>query len=364
MSSYIRALGIANPGKPISQKEIASFMVKAHGLTGDKKNKLEALYRSTGISNRYSVISDYSESGERNFFPGTDDLEPFPSTGRRMELFREKAIDLSLEAVGHCIDQGVVLNEITHLITVSCTGMYAPGLDVDLVNRLNMPSHTHRTAINYMGCYAAINALKLANSICQADSTASVMIVSVELCSIHFQKANTEDNYLANSIFGDGAAVAVVSSQPSENTCLEIDRFYSDILPNGESEMTWTIDDFGFQMKLSSYVPDVIKEGIEELVMRFLSKENLNLNDIDFFAIHPGGKRILEEVEGVLKIESEKNEHARNILRNYGNMSSPTVLFVINSLISSISAADKGKLVLAMAFGPGLTIELALLKVA
>jgi len=364
MRSYIKAIGIANPGDPIPQKSIASFMAKAHGLTGAKKEKLEALFRSTGISNRYSVIEDYAGNGHRRFFPSTDNLEPFPSTKSRMELYRDKAIDLSIEAINNCLKDAIPKENISHLITVSCTGMYAPGLDVDLVTRLGVGSTTSRTAINYMGCYAAINALKLANSICLADNKANVLIVCTELCSIHFQKENSEDNYLANSIFGDGAAAVLVGPQSESRAIFEIQDFYSDILQNGRSEMAWTIDDFGFQMKLSSYVPDIIRNGISDLTHAFLKKAKLGLDDIDYFAIHPGGKRILDEIEDVLELDNSINQHARGVLKKYGNMSSPTVLFVLESLISTLSDEDSGKLVLVMAFGPGLTLELALLKVA
>ena len=348
---------------PIPQKKIASFMVKAHGLEGENQFKLEALFRSTGISNRYSVISDYSGNGHRDFFPSTHNLEPFPSTKMRMNLFRDKAVDLSVKAVHDCLDNKYPVQQITHLITVSCTGMYAPGLDIDLVNRLSLPGTTSRTAINYMGCYAAINALKIADSICKADSVANVLVVCVELCSIHFQKVNSEDNYLANSIFGDGAAAVLISSDSPGKPDLELVSFYSDILDNGKADMAWTIDDFGFQMTLSSYVPGVIRKGIAGLMQRFLSGNNLELKDIDFFAIHPGGKRILDEIESELGMEKSKNQYAREVLKNYGNMSSPTVLFVVKSLLSIIKENDKGKIILVMAFGPGLTIETGLLRV-
>jgi predicted naringenin-chalcone synthase len=363
MGSYIKAIGTANPGQPIPQKSIASFMVKAHGLEGQEQSKLEALFRSTGISSRYSVISDYSGNGQRNFFPKTNNLEPFPSTKMRMDLFRNKAVDLSLRAVYDCLGNKFQLNQITNLITVSCTGMYAPGLDIDLVTQLGLPSTTSRSAINYMGCYAAINALRIADSICKSDVAAKVLVVCVELCSIHFQKVNSEDNYLANSIFGDGAAAVLISSGMTKEMDLELLSFYSDILDYGKEEMAWTIDDFGFQMKLSSYVPDVIRKGIAELTYRFLSGNNLELKDIDFFAIHPGGKRILDEIESELGMEKSKNQYAREVLKNYGNMSSPTVLFVVKSLLSIIKKNDKGKIILVMAFGPGLTIETVLLRV-
>jgi len=362
MGSYIKAIGIANPGNSISQRDIASFMVNAHKLVDGEKSKLEALFRSTGISSRFSVIEDYRNNGVRDFFPAGTKLEPFPSTKIRMELFREKAVDLSLAAINNCLGDEQVSDTISHLITVSCTGMYAPGLDVDLVKKLNLPGSTQRTAINYMGCYAAINALKIANSICLADSGANVLIVCTELCSIHFQKENTEDNYLANSLFGDGSAAVLVSGSRSDNVSLKILDFRSDIFEDSEREMGWTIDDFGFQMKLTSHVPEIIKSKIKKFITHFLSNQNLTIDDVDLFAIHPGGKRILEEIELELEIEKERNNYAHRVLRNYGNMSSPTILFVLKLIMDSLSSKDQNKKILGMAFGPGLTIEAVLFE--
>lgn len=364
MGSYITNLGTANPERKISQQDIAKFMVRAHGMVDGERTKLKALYRATGIQFRYSVIGDYAASSDFTFYPDSPDLEPFPSTSRRMEIFKEEAVALSVEAVKDCLkDSDINLKQITHLITVSCTGMYAPGLDIDLVNTLPLKSNVERTAINYMGCYAAFNALKIARAICNNDADSKVLIVCTELCSIHFQKLKIEDNLLANALFGDGSAAVLVEGKPNKIPGLSITNFQCEILKEGERDMAWKIDDFGFQMKLSTYVPEVIKRGITKLTLDLLSKFNLTLEDIDYFAIHPGGKKILNEIEKELKISKEQNRYAHYVLKNYGNMSSPTVLFVLKMIFDEIGENEKDSNIMSFAFGPGLTLEGMLLKV-
>lgn len=353
--SYITAIGTANPGEGILQSNIEDMMILAHGLTKKEVPRLRALYRASGIIKRYSVIRDISTEKGSGFFHDNNMLEIFTGTGSRMKFYKLHALPLSLEAINSCFESIDVYTEsITHLITVSCTGMYAPGLDIDLVNSIGLKSTVARSAINYMGCYAAFSALKIADAICQSDVQAKVLIVCVELCSIHFQRCKTDENMLVNALFGDGAAAVLVENSPIGNTNLEILDSHCDILTEGETEMAWNIDDNGFQMKLSSYVPELIKTGIGKLTQDLLKKLQLNLKDINQFAIHPGGKKILEVIEQELQLTKENNKHAYKVLRNYGNMSSPTVLFVLRSMLSELKNDEK---ILGVAFGPGLTLE-------
>ena len=359
--SYITAIGTANPGEGIPQSKIEEYMILAHDLTEKEVPRLRALYRASGITRRYSVIPDYNMGKESGFFPENNMLEHFPGTGSRMKLYQQQALPLSLTAINSCFDSvEVETTSITHLITVSCTGMYAPGLDIDLVNSLGLKSTVARSAINYMGCYAAFSALKIADAICKSDVKAKVMIVCVELCSIHFQKCKTDDNMLVNALFGDGAAAVLVEPSPVGNTNLEILNSHCDILPKGETEMAWNIDDHGFQMKLSSYVPEIIKTGIGKLTENLLKELRLDIKDINHFAFHPGGKKILEVIEQELQLTKENNKHAYNVLRNHGNMSSPTVLFVLKSMLAELKNDEK---ILGVAFGPGLTLESMLFRV-
>lgn len=361
--SYITSIGIANPEHHIEQTAIANFMVRAMKLSEDDERKLRALHRMSGIETRYSVLNDYSKTEGFEFYSNTSDA--FPSTKQRAELFQKYAIHLATSSAEKCLSQiaDIKRSEISHLVVVSCTGLYAPGLDIDLVKVLGLKSSIERTCVNFMGCYAAFNALKLAHSFCQQNTHGKVLVVCVELCSIHFQREATEDNLLANSLFADGSAALLVEAQPREGINLKPISFFCDIATSGEHDMAWSIGDFGFEMRLSSYVPEVIKGGIKKLTASLLQKINFQLSDISFFAIHPGGKKILEAIETELSISKEQNQFAYQVLKNYGNMSSPTVLFVLHELASTLQAADSGKKILSFAFGPGLTLESMVLEV-
>lgn len=199
----------------------------------------------------------------------------------------------------------------------------------------------------------------------QANPDAKVLVVCVELCSIHFQKADTLDNRLANALFADGAAALVIQGSKKPGIRLSPVAYYSDVLPNGSEDMAWSVGNLGFEMKLSSYVPDVIKNGVKEIGEALLTKMNppVDISKIKYFAIHPGGRKILEAVESELGISKEKNRFAYHVLNNYGNMSSPTILFVLKELIQQLSPEDHDEYVFAMAFGPGITLESILLKV-
>lgn len=363
--SFITSIGTANPIHRLRQVDIARFMIRAMNLGGDDARKLSALFRATGIDTRYSVLEDYSRSEHFHFYENTPDMEPFPSTKRRLELYRKHALALSLEAVSRCLAERSEIRKdsITHLIVVSCTGMYAPGLDIDLTKALGLRSGVERTCINFMGCYAAFNALKLAHAACSANPQSKVLIVCTELCSIHFQKENTEDNILANALFADGSAAVLVESEASGAPSLQLEKFECELATEGEHDMAWTVGDLGFEMRLSSYVPEVIRTGIKNLTRSLLSKVQKNFSDISYFAIHPGGKKILEAIEQELGINRDQNKHAYDVLRNYGNMSSPTVLFVLDQVRKNLIPSDHKKKILSFAFGPGLTLESMILQI-
>lgn len=361
--SFITAIGTATPAHQFSQSVIADFMVRAMQLDEPAAKKLRALYRATGIESRYSVLPDYGKTGDYEFYANTKDLSPMPSTKKRLEFFRKHAVALSKESALNAINgsANVAAKDITHLIVVSCTGMYAPGLDIDLVKALGLRPDVQRTCINFMGCYAAFNALKLADSFCGNDSEAKVLIICTELCSLHFQNENTQDNLLANALFGDGSASLLVEGKARKGLNLKPEIFRCDIAPNGEEDMAWTVGDLGFEMKLSAYVPDIIQSGIKELTNKLLGSGKIS--DITYFAIHPGGKKILEVIEKELGLSHEQNAHAYGVLKKYGNMSSPTVVFVLKELCRNLNGVDHNKRILSFAFGPGLTMESMVLSV-
>jgi alpha-pyrone synthase len=363
--SFITAIGTANPSNKISQSTIAEFMIDSMRLNEEDARKLRALYRITGIEYRYSIIEDYGKIEGFDFYPDNSNGLPFPSTQKRMELFQENSLPLSLAAIQQCLSTHSEPDpaSFTHLIVVSCTGLYAPGLDIDLVKSLGMSSSIQRLCINFMGCYAAFNALKLADTFCQTRPDAKVLMVCTELCSIHFQRENNLDNMLSNALFADGSAALVIESEPRAGINLSPESFFCDLASEGETDMAWTIGDAGFEMKLSSYVPEIIRKGIKGLTRSLMSKITQNVSDVSYFAIHPGGKKILEVIEQELSLTREQNIHAYEILKRYGNMSSPTVLFVLQEIWKTLKPQDDQKKILSFAFGPGLTLESMLLKI-
>jgi alpha-pyrone synthase len=364
--SYITSIGTATPEIKISQADVAALMTETLEMEEMESVRLSALYRATGIQHRYTVIEDYSRTnGSFEFFPNTAGMEPFPTIGPRMRLYEKFALKLALKAVADCLNPvNIDLKKITHVITVSCTGLYAPGLDIELVEKLKLDPSVQRTCINFMGCYAAFNALKVADWACKANGNAKVLIVCVELCSLHFLKNKNPDQMISNALFGDGAAAVLIEAKkPGKGNSLSMESFYCSLALDGKNDMAWHITDHGFEMTLSSYVPELIKGGIKNLADKLLKNINMELSSIDYFAIHPGGKRILESIEDELGLSKDDNRYAYEVLKNYGNMSSPTILFVIQSIFKDLKKADDGKNILSFAFGPGLTLESMLLKV-
>jgi predicted naringenin-chalcone synthase len=357
MNNHIVSIGTASPGKAIPQLKISEFMKIAHGLDSIDSRKLNFIYKHSGISSRHSVLDDFNHSDPKdfNFFPKNKDLDPFPSTKQRMEEFRTQAFPLAKSAITQCLQDGLTYpNEITHMILVSCTGMFAPGLELEIIDKMGFPANVERYSIHFMGCYASFNALKLADRICDSSPDAKVLIVSVELCTLHFQKEYNEDNLLANAIFGDGAAAALVTNNSKG---LKIKSYDSRVFKEGEQDMAWTIGDFGFEMKLSKYVPELLQKGLESIHDDL--EKLYNLSEIKNFAVHPGGKQILQKVESAFKITASQNLHSHKVLDQFGNMSSATILFVLKHWLED--ELMDGSL-LALGFGPGLTLETLLLE--
>jgi predicted naringenin-chalcone synthase len=282
-----------------------------------------------------------------------------------MELYKQHAVPLCIEAIENCLFsyKEFDTSQLTHLITVSCTGMYAPGIDIELIEAIGLPTHIQRTAINFMGCYAAFNALKAADAICKANADAKVLIVCVELCTLHFQKHKTEDHLLSNALFADGAAAAVMEAKPKKECSISIESAYCDLYFTGKHDMAWHIGNFGFEMTLSAYIPELIQQGIRNLAEKLLKHLKLTIADIHLFAVHPGGRRILEVIEQQLGMKKEDNRYAYHTLKEFGNMSSPTILFVLKALWNDLQQSDAGKNILSFAFGPGLTLESMLMRV-
>lgn len=332
-------------------------MQKIYAMNESENRKLRFLYKQSGIDCRYSVVGDYSRNiTDWKFYPQSENLEPFPGLEQRMMWYNKYAASLSVDAIRKCIDDKIKSDEITHLITVSCTGMSAPGLDLQIVELMHLPKNVFRTSVNFMGCYAAIHALKLANSICIAEPNAKVIIVCTELCTLHFQRAPTMDNIASSLLFSDGSAAALITSDNNNSKGIRLKNFYSEILSKGKKDMAWELSSTGFLMTLSNYVPDLLEEDFATFTETALHQNDLTLNDVTHWCIHPGGKRILEAVEKSLDITKEQLEPSYKILQEYGNMSSATILFVLEKMMNDIDY-NKSNTIFSAGFGPGLTLE-------
>ncbi len=337
------------------QKDIVQFMSKAYDLDEIEKRKLSFLYNRSGIDTRYSIFNDFSLNEEKEIFFLPDDKSScFHSLEERMKIFNVEALKLSLCSIKECIADFIEPHEITHLITVSCTGMSAPGLDLQIAEALDLSPNLFRTSVNFMGCYAAIHALKLARMICDTTPGANIIIADTELCTLHFQNEYTLDNAASGLLFGDGSAAVLVSNKIKTLGSVSIKGFYSQVEYKGKKDMSWQLSSKGFLMTLSGYVPQLIEEDIDILVSASLSHYNINKTDITHWCIHPGGKKILKVIEQKLGLEKDDLCFSKTVLAKYGNMSSPTILFVLKEMMQHL---QKGANIFGLAFGPGLTME-------
>jgi alpha-pyrone synthase len=365
--SRILAIGTANPPYRHSQEGILQFMQELNAGDSATVSKLHMIYKKSNIDSRYSPLPDYSSvhSG-RSLYPSTADLEPFPGISRRMSLFEEHALPLSLNAVEACLQKVPEFqrSRITHLVTVTCTGLSAPGLDIELLKALGLKSNVQRTSVNFMGCYAAVHGIKMADYICRADKDAAVLVVCTELCTLHFQKLVEDDHLIANSLFADGSAALLVCGEatPAPAKSLSLQGFYAEIESSGEKDMAWRVAETGFVMTLSSYIPKVVERSIRMFFDRALQKYGVSREDIRHWALHPGGKRVIDAVASQLGLSEELQKPTSDVLSEYGNMSSATLVFVLESLWENTIDWEKEETVFAIAFGPGITMETMLLK--
>lgn len=329
-------------------------MQKAYKLDANDSRKLAFLYSQSEIQNRYSVLPDFAQPEEDWAF--VEAGSPERCLNSRMNLFELNACKLSVAAIQDCINKIIEPQEITHLITVSCTGMSAPGLDLQITEQLGLSKKLFRTSVNFMGCYAAIHAMKIGKMICDSTKNAKVIIVCTEICTIHFQKQFSLDNAASSLLFGDGSAALLLSNSIPATNQLTIKSFYSEVSYKGKDDMSWQISNTGFLMKLSAYIPQLIQEDIGNLVQNALLETNLKQDDITHWCIHPGGRKILDVIQSKLSLDAEDLCCAKSVLSKYGNMSSPTILFVLKEIMNS-SLPSSPTNIFGVAFGPGLTME-------
>ena len=360
--STIISIGTAIPKYGSSQSNILKFMQKAYNNELASR-KLNILFHNSGIKNRYSVIPDFTNEQPEDVFFRSD--QPLPDVTKRIDVFKKQAVSLAIDAIGNSLERlNTIISEFepTHLITVTCTGIYAPGLDTEIINQMNLPIDIFRTSINFMGCNAAFPALKIADMIAKTDENARVIIVCVELCTLHFQPKDDSNNLLANTIFGDGAAAVLVVSDTAakkhNQSGMVMNGFYSLLLNKGKELMAWNINPTNFEMVLDPMVPDFIGNEAKDIVLRSGKKLNISLSEIDKWAIHPGGKKILDTLKKQLNLSDSDLQYSYKVLSDYGNMSSPTILFVLNEIMEAKPRPNES--IFSIGFGPGLSIETSL----
>ena len=350
-----------SPPYKVSQKKIADELKLRMGGRPAIGRMIDAVSNNSGIDYRYFVIPDGEENAASKFFTDKDGFLK-PDTKTRMKAYESWSKLLTGEAVEKLFNaNNIDPSTIGRLITISCTGFYAPGFDYYLINKFNIPADVKRTNIGFMGCAAALIGF---NSSMEALSTLGknkkILMVATEICSIHFQTEPTKDNILANLLFADGAAAALFSNDSSKSGLKLIDT--ASFLFNGSAEfMGWEIGNFGFEMMLSQELPKIIFEQAMPRLKLLLQRFGIKKEEIKYWALHPGGRAILDSMQKGLELSDESMIPSRTVLKNYGNMSSASILFVLKEIISSNNIA-KGEYCCAVAFGPGLTMEVALLK--
>jgi len=360
----------------VIDQDVAAGVVQRLGITKRWNKVLPKLYQKSGVRRRSSVLlgPDHLEPDLRQSFytPPTETAPYGPTTAQRMEVYAQHAGPLICKTSRLAIDRaGLAPSRITHLVTVSCTGFVAPGLDHALIQSLGLSGTVQRVHVGFMGCHAMVNGLRVAQAICQADGNAVALVSSVELCSIHQQYSEDPEQIVANSLFSDGSASAIVVPYRQALAMPQVDpswRMVSSLslkVPDSADLMTWKIGDHGFQMTLSSQVPKRIEEELRAPLETWLGTLGVSTKEIKQWVVHPGGPRILDAVEGAIGLRSESLSASRETLANYGNMSSPTIVFIMEEILRRCESEGSSReigLWLLLGFGPGLHAEAMLLE--
>lgn len=377
MSFAIHGLGTANPPDSVTPTEGLAIARLLAGPDVRTSTWLGPIYTSAGVDRRFQVIGglamrdalDGTNQTNSPFLPTRENEGAGPTTGVRMERYAAEAGPLALRAARAAIrESGWRADAITHLVTVSCTGFIAPGVDLALITGLGLRPTIQRTNVGFMGCHGALNGLRVANAFTTADPPARVLLCAVELCSLHYYYGSAADKLVANAIFADGAAAVVGASEGLEppvrgeqgahapRSPWHLLASGSCLIPESAADMGWTVGDHGFEMMLSRRVPSLIAKHLRPWLVSWLDGNGLSLADVRSWAVHPGGPKIVSAVEESLALAPDALAASRGVLAEYGNMSSPTVLFVLDRLRKQ----NAPRPCVALGFGPGLVAEAAL----
>lgn len=361
MTSSILGIGTAVPATRLRQDDVRDLLAAQPGIDRRAQRLLGAAFDAAAIDTRYSVLGELGGGAPSGL--ALDDGGPglrVPSTGERNDEYRRVAPALFEAAARDALDKAEIQpDEVTHLITVSCTGMFAPGPDYRLVRDLGLSPSTERYHLGFVGCAAAIPGLRAAHRIATAQPEAVVLVVCAELCSLHIRSSDDPEQIVAASIFADGAAAAVVSGDPARRygARLDLEGFGTRLADEGEHDMVWTIGDEGFEMTLTAEVPRIVGRTIEAVAVDLFG----GVAAVDAWAVHPGGRSVLDRVEHGLGLDPDALADSRAVLREFGNMSSATILFVLQRMLEA--ERPDGERLAVLAFGPGLTVEAARMTV-
>jgi len=369
MSLSIVGLGTAVPPDaitPADGQRIARHLAGPDVRTSDW---IGGIYSNSGIRQRYQVIGG---SVVRDIFAGTNESgSPFlptklndgvgPTTGERMQMYAEEARPLALRAAAAALKESrCEADSITHLVTVSCTGFQAPGVDLAIIQGLGLPPTVERTHVGFMGCHGALNGLRVANAYASSEAGSRVLMCAVELCSLHYYYGSAADKLVANAIFADGAAAIVGQDRKGDNSdsTWSLAATGSCVIPESAEAMGWNIGDHGFEMSLARQVPTLIARHLRPWLEKWLAKHSLTVETVGSWAVHPGGPKILTAVEEGLNLPPSALATSRGIFAEFGNMSSPTVLFILDRLRRESAPRP----CVALGFGPGLVAEAVLFR--
>jgi len=348
VTPHINRIGTAIPPHDVHR----AFIAFARSLLTDPRARalFGRMAERSGIEHRFSTLRPGRAGGGAVDDAGFYRTGDFPSTAARMRRYEQQATGLALQAIGSL---GIEPAEVTHLIVGSCTGFSAPGLDQQIARALGLPRSIERTLVGFMGCYAAVPALRLARHIVRSSPAARVLVINLELCTLHLQETDDLQTILSFLLFGDGAAAALVTAEP---TGIALQEFRAVALPGTEDLITWRIGDQGFDMQLSGQVPAHIAAGLRAERSRNDGEGILADDTVDairHWAVHAGGRTVLDAVEAGLDLPPAALAHSRAVLREIGNVSSATLPFVLARLLAEAQPGPG----LAMAFGPGLAAE-------
>lgn len=379
-AARIVGIGLATPQHTLDQSQAARLAVATTLADPSQRQLVEGLFARAGVSSRACAIlsstqPDRATPDQTLYAPSMSASDAWPSTATRMALYREHAGTLSVLAARRALEDAKVdARDITHLITVSCTGLEAPGVDVELMTALYLDAGVQRLNLGFMGCHGGIVATRAAAALVESvrggigePRPPRVLAVCTELCSLHFQRTARGDQHVANALFGDGCAAIVVgaSSSAADAGGLFIRSTSSRLFPDSTGAMGWRIGDHGFEMMLDRSVPALLQERLADWIWPWLRSEmgsGATATDIDW-CVHPGGPRVLDAVQRGLGLDATALELSRGVLHDHGNMSSATVLFILDRMRVSTADRPSGGVrpIMMLAFGPGLTGEAALL---